>query len=186
MTQADSAGGPLAGVKVLIVDDEFLIAIELEAVFRDAGAAEVIICGSVSEALEAIDEDGFDVAVLDVRLGSETSDPVADRLDEDGVPFIFYSGQDLPKTLRQRHQGVLVARLPPVGPVMEGEDQEDERWQDDGREEDQRRDERRSRSLPVDPGPIVHASRPQPVADRPPPRRSATCPPRRIAPIAAA
>jgi len=83
----------LDGVRVLLVEDDLLILMDLEDVLVEAGAKVVAECRNVRDALERVDDDEFEVAVLDVRLGDETVAPVARRLAERGVPFVFYSGQ---------------------------------------------------------------------------------------------
>jgi DNA-binding LytR/AlgR family response regulator len=84
---------------VLIVEDDFIIASELEAVLTEAGAEIAGSCRNVAEALAVIETfavsgiDGVIAAILDIRLGSETIAPVARALAAHGVPFVFYSGQ---------------------------------------------------------------------------------------------
>src|ERR1700710_1124273 len=90
------AAARLDGVRVLVVDDEILIALDIEATFLEAGAEAVILCLTLSEALSAAAAENLSVATLDVRLGRETSEAVAALLYERGIPFIFYSGQSLP------------------------------------------------------------------------------------------
>jgi DNA-binding response OmpR family regulator len=83
----------LDGVRVLLVEDDFLILMDLEDTLTEAGAEVVAQCRTVGDALEHVDDDEFEVAVLDMRLGDETVTPVARRLSEMGVPFLFYTGQ---------------------------------------------------------------------------------------------
>jgi DNA-binding response OmpR family regulator len=91
----------LDGIRVLVADDEILIALDIEATFTEAGAEVVALCMTSSEALAAVSED-VSVAILDIRLGQETSEAVAALLAERGIPFIFYSGQALPNDMRGR------------------------------------------------------------------------------------
>ncbi|HEX5421390.1 MAG TPA: response regulator [Gammaproteobacteria bacterium] len=84
----------LTKARVLVVEDDFLILMELEAVLRDAGADIAGLCRNVREALAAADGGGdVGVALLDVRLGNDTVAPVARALTEHGTPFVFYTGQ---------------------------------------------------------------------------------------------
>jgi len=84
----------LAGVRVLVVEDERLILMELEAVLEDAGAIIVGTCTDVAAALAVANRASkIDAALLDIRLGHESIAPVAHALRERGVPFVFYSGQ---------------------------------------------------------------------------------------------
>lgn len=82
----------LNAARVLLVEDSFLILMELESALLDAGA-EAVCCRSVDEALSTLDELPVSAAVLDVQLDRETSEAVAERLVRQGVPFLFYTGQ---------------------------------------------------------------------------------------------
>ncbi|EYD72257.1 response regulator [Limimaricola hongkongensis] len=81
----------LQGIRVLFVEDESLVAMLGEDVLSEAGC-EVTVAMRLSEALRAAEEIAFDVAILDVNLGNETSYPVAERLARDNTPFIFATG----------------------------------------------------------------------------------------------
>ncbi len=83
----------LENEQVLIVEDEFLIAMDLTETIRDAGAEVVGPAASVSEALELLSTHQVSVAVLDINLGKELSLAVADRLTRDQIPFVYHSGQ---------------------------------------------------------------------------------------------
>lgn len=83
--------GAIAGLKVLIVEDSLLLALELEAGLEDAGV-EVIGCAAeLSEALSMVERD-FDVAVLDADLNGQSVAPVAEILRSMGRPFVFATG----------------------------------------------------------------------------------------------
>jgi DNA-binding NtrC family response regulator len=92
----------LDGIRVLVADDEILIALDVEATFTEAGAEVVPLCMTSSEALAGAASGNVSVAILDIRLGQETSEAVAALLAERGIPFIFYSGQPLPDDMRER------------------------------------------------------------------------------------
>lgn len=83
----------LEGQHVLIVEDEFLIAMDLAETVRDAGAEVVGPAASVSESLRLLSSQQVTVAVLDINLGAELSLIVAERLSQDQIPFVYYSGQ---------------------------------------------------------------------------------------------
>ena len=85
------AVGALPG-HVLIVEDGMIIAMDTEETLRDLGVAEVTIAAKVSTALKALEETEFDFAVLDFNLGTESSEPVAKKLVELGVPFWLATG----------------------------------------------------------------------------------------------
>jgi CheY-like chemotaxis protein len=82
----------LAGKRVLIVEDEAMIAFLIEEYLTDFGCIPVGPCSSVVKALEAVQETAFDVALLDISLRGEEVYPVADALAERDIPFLFMSG----------------------------------------------------------------------------------------------
>lgn len=82
----------LAGLKVLVVEDQVLIALDVEHSLRELGVAEVFIAPNREKALQAIHAFRPDVAVLDLNLGDHTSTPVAERLRDLNVPFVFATG----------------------------------------------------------------------------------------------
>jgi CheY-like chemotaxis protein len=85
----------LAGKRCLVLDDEFLIALDIQQILERAGATQVICVASAPEALDFLRRDPkFDIAVLDVKLsGSEgTSLGVAEALAGQGTPFVFLTG----------------------------------------------------------------------------------------------
>ncbi len=102
---------PLQGMLILIVDDEFLIAAAIEETFREAGA-ETISASTLSAALESAETALLTGAVLDVRLGRQTTQPIADVLTRRGISFFFYSGQVLPEAMRGRYPDVPVLMKP--------------------------------------------------------------------------
>lgn len=91
--QGQLRGESLKGLRVLVVDDEPLIAMDLERILTDEGASVAGPCGHLDEAQACIREECLSAAVLDVRLGGEMITPVAEMLAEANVPFVLYSGQ---------------------------------------------------------------------------------------------
>lgn len=92
----ERAGEVLAGKRVLVVEDEYIIASELARTLEDAGAEVVGPAGAVEDALELVASDGdrLDGAVLDVNLRDERVFPVADALAARGVRFVLITGYD--------------------------------------------------------------------------------------------
>lgn len=85
----------LAGKRCLVLDDEFLIALDIQQILEAAGAASVICAGNSADALAALrNSPKFDVAVLDLMLSgaTRTSLAVAAALAEQGTPFVFLTG----------------------------------------------------------------------------------------------
>jgi CheY-like chemotaxis protein len=84
---------PLAGSRVLVVEDEFIIALELQSNFEDAGAEVVGPAYTLAEALELATHADITAATLDLQLMRDSVAPVARVLARRGIPFVFYSGQ---------------------------------------------------------------------------------------------
>jgi CheY-like chemotaxis protein len=93
MTRGGGADDPLRGQRVLVVEDEYLIATDIAEALAELGATVVGPVGSVKEALRRIEAEGeLDGAVLDINLGQEKVFPVADALIARHVPFVFATG----------------------------------------------------------------------------------------------
>lgn len=91
----DAAAGPdhsLRGCAVLVVEDEPLVALDIQAELELAGAGRVQIARTVEAALSALTGDRFDLALLDGNLKGQPVDAVAQALRGAGVPFCFVSG----------------------------------------------------------------------------------------------
>lgn len=85
----------IAGKHCLVLDDEFLIALDIQQILEAAGAASVKCFGTSGECLAALEAgEKFDVAVLDFKLGdgAGNSFSVADLLNRQGTPFVFVTG----------------------------------------------------------------------------------------------
>jgi CheY-like chemotaxis protein len=93
----------LEGRRILVVEDEFLIAMEVEDILRALGAEVVGPFGRLKPALAAVQQEVLDGAVLDVCLDGETSELVAAELVSRGVPVLLttgYESEQLPPDLR--------------------------------------------------------------------------------------
>jgi CheY-like chemotaxis protein len=83
----------LAGMHVLIVEDDAVIATAMAENFAHAGAIVVGPATTVQAGLAALDHSPrIDAAVVDLNLHGEIAYPVADRLIERGIPFVFATG----------------------------------------------------------------------------------------------
>ncbi|MBF0335166.1 MAG: response regulator [Alphaproteobacteria bacterium] len=98
---------------LIIVEDEFLVALGLEATLQSAGYTVLEPISTVAEALEAVYVRPADLALLDVNLAGHQVFPVADALLSQRVPFIFLSGCD--ESLPARFLGIPVL-LKPISP----------------------------------------------------------------------
>ena len=83
--------GPLAGRRILVVEDEMLVLMHLETALSDLGCTATSV-GTADAALKVLDDASFDAAMLDVNLRGEKSYPVADALARRGIPFVFSTG----------------------------------------------------------------------------------------------
>ncbi len=100
------------GTRILVAEDEILIALDIEATFRDAGAVVVGPCTTLSAAMEAAKSETLSLAILDIRLGHVTTEDVTDLLVRRGIPFLFYSGQKLPAGMRKKCGGAIMVYKP--------------------------------------------------------------------------
>jgi CheY-like chemotaxis protein len=82
----------LQGKRVLLVEDEALIAMLAEEMLAELGCVVHATAASVREALDHAGSGGFDVALLDVNVSRERVFPVAEALVRAGTPFAFASG----------------------------------------------------------------------------------------------
>lgn len=83
-------------MRVLVVEDSYLIACSLRRILSDLGCRVVGPAASVEQALRVIERDGCDAAILDINLGKETSLPIAEILLERSTPFFFVTGYTSP------------------------------------------------------------------------------------------
>lgn len=82
----------LYGQRILVVENEGIVAWALEDMLADLGCAVVGPAARVSQALATIDDGPIDAAVLDLNLNGHMSYPVADVLALRGIPFVFLTG----------------------------------------------------------------------------------------------
>ena len=106
----------LEGRRVLLVEDELLIALDLQLSIEDEGA-DVALADGVRTGLAAIAEHQAsdrlpDVALLDVRLGDGEVFPIADLLAKMGVPIVFHSGHAQSEDLAAAYPGAAVLSKP--------------------------------------------------------------------------
>lgn len=92
--------------RVLIVEDESLVATMVEDYLLDVGYEVIGPAGTVDAALDLVEHVDFDVAVLDINLAGTRSYPVAEALEARGIPYLFLTGYDrfsIPEPFRQRY-----------------------------------------------------------------------------------
>jgi CheY-like chemotaxis protein len=107
MTQAT-----LAGRRMLVVEDEPLIAMLLEDMLADLEMTIAGVAESVPAALDLVETgEGIDAAILDMNLRGRSVEPVAERLAALGIPFLFASGYGA-DALTSKHAGAPVLPKP--------------------------------------------------------------------------
>ncbi len=82
----------LKDLRVLVVEDEALIALQLEDMLMELGCAVIGPASRVGRALELLDGEPVEAAVLDLNIAGELVYPVADELRSRGLPYIFVTG----------------------------------------------------------------------------------------------
>jgi PAS domain S-box-containing protein len=111
-----SGGPPMRNrPRILIVEDEVLVAVEIAHVLTGAGFEIVGPARSVAAALELLKQHSCDAAVLDINLGSETSEAIALNLTASGTPFVTLSGYT-----RDDHRSVFAAAPALTKPLRPG------------------------------------------------------------------
>ncbi len=101
----------LTGIRILVVEDEFLVASLIQNILENAGC---VVSGPVPRLAEAVDvaeTDTCDAAVLDVNLAGKRVFPVAEILSRRHIPFIFVTGYGT-ASLPQEHHGRPTIRKP--------------------------------------------------------------------------
>jgi len=101
----------LAGVRILLLEDEPLIALEVEDLCRESGAEEVVTRGALDEAESAL-SDKFDIAVVDLILRGKSALPLADKLVSLQIPIVFTTGGDADAQLAERFPDAPLVKKP--------------------------------------------------------------------------
>lgn len=84
---------------ILIVEDEFMVALDMDEALKDDGFAETAVAGKVDAAMAVLDEHEVTFAFVDLNLGPETSEPVLERLRREDIPFVVctaYTADQVP------------------------------------------------------------------------------------------
>ena len=92
----------LAGVRVLIIEDEYFIGDDLRRALDRSGASVIGPCATLAQAHAAVDAGGFDCAVVDLNLHGESGISIAEQLATEERPFVIatgYGSPAVPKTL---------------------------------------------------------------------------------------
>ena len=96
MSNTSPADTRPAGWRVIVIEDEMMIAMLLKDMLADLGHSVIAVAGQLDSALRLARDTDADLAILDVNLGGEESFPVAQVLTERGLPFLFATGYGSP------------------------------------------------------------------------------------------
>lgn len=102
----------LDGQKVLLVEDSLIIALDAEDILRRLGAHNVSTEGTVEGAIDLIETERPELAILDINLGDQNSFAIADRLQQLGIPFLFATGYGEQAQLPEIHRSRMVVQKP--------------------------------------------------------------------------
>lgn len=103
---------PMERPKVLVVEDEFIIALDLSETVKDLGYELEGPYAAREEAFEAIEDEMPDLAILDVFTADGEVYPLADRLAEAGVPIVFHSGHVPPEEVKALYPHAIACAKP--------------------------------------------------------------------------
>lgn len=110
---ADGQSFPLSGLHCLIVEDEFLIAVDYERILQSAGAARVAAVRDLANARDMLANAGpFDLVVLDMNLDGDSTLPLARELTAAQTPFLFITGYSVKTALPDDLGDALVLEKP--------------------------------------------------------------------------
>jgi DNA-binding response OmpR family regulator len=103
---------PLQGLRILVVEDDALIALDCQQSLQDAGATQVEIAKSMREVSVQLSHTRFDIAVIDIFLGAETGIPIAELMVKVGAAFVFCSGATIEVELPGVLKGAVMIQKP--------------------------------------------------------------------------
>jgi DNA-binding response OmpR family regulator len=103
---------PLKDHSVLVVEDEALVAMEIQSSLESSGALVLGPATTLARAKELAASGHMSAAVLDLRLGTDTVEAIARLLEARGIPFLFYSGQTVDDPLLKEWPSVTFIEKP--------------------------------------------------------------------------
>ncbi len=98
--------------RVLVVEDNIIIALDARSILESLGVRKIDVASNVSKALSMLSENSYEFSLLDVNLGDETSDKIADALQETGIPFVFATGYGEMAPINDRYPNVPIIQKP--------------------------------------------------------------------------
>ena len=82
----------MSSKRVLLIEDEFLVGLEIHSVLTEAGFAVIGPAATVSDALRHVSQEDFDAALVDANLSGDSTEGVAAALSDRGTPFVLLTG----------------------------------------------------------------------------------------------
>lgn len=109
----------LKDMRILVMEDEFLIAMDVEQLCHDHGAEEVVILRTLKEVVDGtVVPAKFNVAVVDLMLSGESTTEFAKTLQASAVPFVFATGYAEDETMFAEFPGIAIVSKPYTGPML--------------------------------------------------------------------
>ena len=118
--QGGGGTGPGPAARILIMEDEFIVAMDLSGMAENLGFAVSGPYATLAEGLSAVRRSSPDAAILDVQLADGEVFPLADELVRLGVPIIFHSGHADGRLLHDRYPGARSASKPCPSDLIAG------------------------------------------------------------------
>lgn len=108
----------LDGLRVLVLEDEALIAMDVEQLCLEHGASHVAVFGDLAEISAEVAVTGFDVAIVDLVLGGVSTLDFAGQLRDRKLPFVFATGHPETEEIRRQFPGITLVSKPYSGPDL--------------------------------------------------------------------
>jgi DNA-binding NtrC family response regulator len=110
----------LRGARVLILDDSFVIAADLDLIIEDAGGHTVALASSIEQALRFLTDQRVDAVVLEFKLREGNADAVLDAVRRHGVASVIYTGMIVCPDFQRRHPDAKTVAKPAPPEVLVG------------------------------------------------------------------
>jgi ActR/RegA family two-component response regulator len=107
-----NSGTLLSGARILLVEDDFIIALDLQDTLTAVGAEVVGPAHDLREALALAQRESLTCALVDNCLGKDSSGAIARQLSERRIPFVLYTGLSHPNEVQKEFPGVVVIQKP--------------------------------------------------------------------------
>jgi len=98
-TQGDERGAQSTGRRILLVEDDYLVALNIKFMLERNNCQVIGPIPSIEKALQAIENEDVDAAILDINISGGTSAPIAEVLRLRNRPFVFVTGYQSPSHL---------------------------------------------------------------------------------------